>query len=279
MGILNVTPDSFSDGGRAFSLESALVAAERLVAEGADIIDIGGESTRPGSQRVAVDEQRRRVIPVIEAIRTASGRLASIPISIDTTRAAVAHDAIAAGAHAINDVSGGTEDPAMLQTCATARAGLVLMHRLAPPDRDRYSDQYAKPPEYGDVCAAVRQAFERDLLPRAYAAGIEPGQVVVDPGLGFGKSVDDNLHLLNDAAALNAATGRPVLSGLSLKSFVGRVSLGRDSTPQERQVGTLALSVLHLERGARIFRVHGVRAHREAIDAAWHTITSRTHHR
>lgn len=268
MAILNVTPDSFSDGGRHDTVETALSAAARLVEEGADMLDIGGESTRPGAARVDSGEQIRRIVPVIEAIRRTPGPLGMIPLSADTTREEVARAAIDAGADAVNDVSGGTEDPAMLATVARSGSGLVLMHRLRPPEQDSYSDRYESAPVQGDIVALVARAFKEKLLPAALAAGIRRDRIVVDPGLGFGKTVEQNLALIRGSRGLERETGGPILSGLSRKSFVGRVSLGRDSQPGERLAGTLALSIAHLREGASIFRVHDVAEHARAFAAA-----------
>lgn len=267
MAILNVTPDSFSDGGRLGTRERVVEAARRAQDEGADMLDIGGESTRPGARRVGVEEQIRRVAPAIEAIRAAG---IGLPISVDTTRALVARAALDAGADAINDVSAALEDEGMLQLASERACGIVLMHRLAPPERDAYSDAYARPPEYNGVVETVRE-FLRQRLDAAIRAGVSPRRVCLDPGLGFGKSVEQNLELIGGTGSL-VSLGRPVLSALSRKSFVGRVSLGRDSDPGERLAGTLALSVLHLERGARVFRVHDVGVHKQALEAAWRVV-------
>lgn len=264
MAILNVTPDSFSDGGQLATPALVAERARRAIDEGADLLDIGGESTRPGARRVPADEQIARVVPSVAAIRDAG---INAPISVDTTLAPVARAAIDAGADAINDVSAGTEDESMLALAAEKACGLVLMHRLRAPDQDSFSDRYERPPAYDDVVTDVRDALA-ERLRAALGAGVDAGRVVLDPGLGFGKSVEQNLELIEGTGEL-LTLGRPVLSALSLKSFVGRVSLGRDSTPGERLSGSLALSVRHLARGARIFRVHHVAPHREALDAAW----------
>jgi dihydropteroate synthase len=265
MAILNVTPDSFSDGGRYASLEQALERAGEAAAEGADLLDVGGESTRPGASPVPPQEQIRRVVPVIDAIRRRG--LFPGPITIDTTRAEVARAALDAGADAVNDVSAGTEDPGMLNLAASRGCGMVLMHRLAPPRHDRYSDRYEQPPDYQDVVESVL-AFLAERLSAVLRAGVEPEAVLLDPGLGFGKTVEQNLALIRGTPRL-LCLGRPVLSGVSRKSFAGRVGLGRDSDPSERLASSLALSVLHLAFGARVFRVHDVRSHVEALRAAW----------
>lgn len=264
MAILNVTPDSFSDGGVLTSAGDAADAAKRAADEGADMLDVGGESTRPGAARIPAAEQIDRVVPAIEAIRRAG---VDVPVSIDTTLASVARAALDAGADAINDVSAGTEDDEMLPLAAERGCGIILMHRLRAPDQDAYSDRYERAPEYTDVVADVRTALG-DSLARATAAGIDPASVVLDPGLGFGKSVEQNLELIRRTGEI-VSLGRPVLSGISRKSFVGRVSLGRDSDPSERLEGSLALGVVHLLAGARLFRVHDAGAHARALSAAW----------
>lgn len=265
-GIINVTPDSFADGGRHLDAGHARDAALRMIDQGAGVLDLGAESTRPGASRVDAPTQLARLLPVIRAIRAAAP---GVPLSVDTTLASVARVAIDEGAAIVNDVSGGLEDPAMAPLVASTGAGIIVMHRLTTPEKDSYSDRYERPPAYGDVEAEVTAAFATRLLPALSDAGVHPDQIVVDPGLGFGKSVEDNLRLIDGAGRMEASLGRPVMSGLSRKSFVGRVSLGRDSTPAERLEGTLALSVLHLLRGARIFRVHDVEPHARAIHAAW----------
>jgi len=264
MGVLNVTPDSFSDGGRFDAVDAALTHATRMVEEGADALDIGGESTRPGAQRVDAETQIARVMPVIKAIRGAG---IGAPITIDTTLSAVATAALDAGADAINDVAAGREDAGMLKLAADRGCGLVLMHRERPPDADRYSDRYDSPPVEGSVTDRVASMLAR-RLGAAVEGGVAPEQVMLDPGLGFGKDVAQNMELIRETGRL-LEIGRPVLSALSRKSFVGRVSLGRDSDPSERLEGTLGLSVAHLLGGARCFRVHDVAAHRRALDAAW----------
>ncbi|MFZ4574176.1 MAG: dihydropteroate synthase [Phycisphaerales bacterium] len=264
VAILNVTPDSFADGGRALDPGVAIDRAFALAAEGADALDIGGESTRPGSQAVPAQEQSARVLPVLRGLRA---RAFPLPITIDTTLAPVAAAALDAGADGINDISAGRDDPAMLELVASRGAGLILMHRLTAPPLDRFSDRYAAPPVYGDVVAEVA-GFLRERAAAAVAAGIEPQRLVLDPGLGFGKDVAQNLALIDGTRVLREL-GFPMLSGLSRKSFVGRVWFGRDSTPDERLEGTIAMSVRHLHAGAVLFRVHDVAAHRAALDREW----------
>jgi len=266
IGILNVTPDSFSDGGQHLSVREAFRAADQMVSEGADMLDLGGESTRPGAHRVSADEQIRRVVPVLEAIRKAPGPLSGIPISIDTTRSAVARAGLNAGADAINDVSAGTEDPELISLAAEFGAGLVLMHRVHAPPIDQYSDHYQSPPIAGTALGAVA-AFLAERSNAAIAAGVHRESLVLDPGLGFGKTVEQNLELVRGTGEL-LKLGFPLLSAASRKSFVGRVSLGRDSQPHERLLGSIAFSITHFAFGIRLFRVHDVAAHLQALRAA-----------
>lgn len=265
IGILNVTPDSFSDGGRWTNPCSALRHAEAMIRDGADIIDIGGESTRPGADRIKSPAQIERVVPVIRAMREAG---IECPITIDTTRSDVARAALDAGADAINDVSGGLDDPAILTLAAQRRAGLILMHRLRPPDADTYSDRYETPPDYGDQPGAVVDAVERFLLDRARAA-IDAGalreSIVIDPGLGFGKSVAQNFELAAAAPRL-LKHEFPLLCAVSRKSFIGH-AMGI-AQPERRDEGSIALAVQQFAMGVRLFRVHNVAAHRAALRVA-----------
>jgi len=263
--IVNATPDSFADGGEYNTVDAAVDRVRRAIDDGADMIDIGGESTRPGAGRVGADEQVRRVVPIVQAIRACG---LDIPISVDTTLSGVAALALDAGADAINDVSGMTEDPDMLGLASERGCGVVLMHRLMNPERDSYSDAYSEEPVYGDVVGEVSDALAvcRDA---ALGAGIERDRIVLDPGLGFGKSVVDNLRLIGSTDRIVENLGCPVMSGLSRKSFVGRVVFDRDSEPSERVDGTVGMSVMHMRCGARVFRVHDVKEHREALDGAW----------
>lgn len=267
MAILNLTPDSFFAGSRVETPHVTDIA-KRAVDDGADMLDLGGESTRPGSAAVSDADQLARVLPAVRAIRSAGGPLCEIPISIDTTRAGVADACLHAGANAINDVSAGLDDPNMLGTVARHKAGLVLMHRVKPPAEDQYADRYDVPPLTGDVVAAVGKLLHQ-RVEAAIAAGVPETSLLIDPGLGFGKSVDQNLELIDQTPRLIERVRRPVLSALSRKSFVGRVSLQRDSDPSERLAGSLALSVTHMHRGASIYRVHDVAPHAEALRAAW----------
>lgn len=229
------------------------------------MLDIGGESTRPGAQRVPAGEQIDRVRPIIEAIRRCEDpKTAHIPISVDTTLGEVAAAAIEAGADAINDVSGGDEDPRLLEVAARTGAGLVLMHRGPAPPKDRYADEYAHEPVYeGGVVASVRAALGAHAQ-RAMRAGVARDRVVLDPGLGFGKSVDQNMDLVRGVADL-ASLGFPVYVGASRKRFVGRVSIGPRSEPADRLAGSVAVTLLAAQRGAMLHRVHDVAQHAGAL--------------
>lgn len=256
MGILNATPDSFSDGGEFDEPSSAVAQVVRMMEEGADIIDIGGESTRPGAARVAAQEQLRRILPVIEAVRAA---LPQVPISIDTTSAAVADRALAAGASFINDVSAGRDDPDMFALARDRRVPIVLMHMQGEP-ATMHQD-----PRYTDVVAEVREF----LVGRASAAideGVAQEDVFIDPGIGFGKSREHNLALLARLDQL-VATGFPVLLGTSRKRFMGSIcNVERFSDLVGATCATTAVGVM---AGVRMFRVHDVRANRQALDVAW----------
>ena len=257
MGVINMTPDSFSDGGQFATVDEALHHALQLVEEGAGIIDVGGESTRPGAEAVGADEQIRRVVPLIARLRGRS----NVAISIDTTSAAVAHAALEAGADIVNDVSAGSDDEGMFRLVAKRGAGLVLMHRLVAPSEDSYSDRYAKEPSYGDVVRDVCD-FLVERADAAINAGVARDSIAVDPGLGFGKSVSQNFELLARTSEI-AALGFPVLIGASRKSFLGAVS-GR-SDPEQRIIGSVVAAVAAFGGGARIVRTHDVGAHREAL--------------
>jgi dihydropteroate synthase len=253
MGILNCTPDSFHSGGRTMDVAAAVAHGVRLASEGADIIDVGGESTRPGAARVAADEQIRRVIPVIEGLRGAG----VARISVDTTLAPVAERAIAAGAGMVNDVSAGDEDARLLEVAARAGAELVLMHRLVPPGDDRYSDRHEREPSYVDVVRDVA-AWLAGRVERAARAGVPAERMLVDPGFGFGKSVAQNLEMLRRLAEFGAA-GHRVLVGLSRKSFLGAVGDAPD--PGDRLPATLGAAMVAMQGGAAVLRVHDVAAH------------------
>lgn len=260
MGILNVTPDSFSDGGRFATIDAAVVAAEHMQASGASIIDIGGESTRPGAQRVSPDEQIARVCPVIEKLRLRSDVL----ISVDTTLSEVAAEAIAAGAQIVNDVAAGREDPRLFSLVAKHGCGLILMHRRALPQEDSFSDQYEHPPHYEDVVAEVLD-FLHIRCEMAEQAGVQRSQLVIDPGLGFGKTVSQNYSLLSSMSEF-VQTGYPVLCAASRKSFLGAAA--KISDPRARDVISVATAVAAHTAGVRLFRVHDVLAHQQALAVA-----------
>jgi len=260
IGIVNVTPDSFSDGGEIRSPDDAAAAALRLINEGASMIDVGGESTRPGAASVYADEQIRRVLPAIAAIRTAS----DVPISIDTTQSAVAEAALDAGATVINDVSAGLDDPDMFACACRRGCGMILMHRRTSPDKDSYSDRYAEPPAYDDVVKCVMD-FLRDRVDAAVDAGLEGKAIVIDPGLGFGKTVEQNEEIIARIDAL-AELGLPVLCAASRKSFIG--ALTGETVPSRRVIGSVAVALMMYSRGVRLFRVHDVAAHHQALTVA-----------
>lgn len=249
MGILNATPDSFSDGGRFQTLEKAVARGLQMVEEGADIIDIGGESTRPGAKPVQPLEEIARTVPIIGKLREKTTAL----ISIDTRKAEVARAAVAAGADIINDISA-LADPEMVKVAAETGAGLVLMHMQGVPETMQND------PRYDDVVSNVWNFLE-ERMEFAVERGVAPEQIALDPGIGFGKTDEHNLALLRGIPAL-AAAGRPVLIGASRKSFIGRLT-GREN-PADRLAGSLALAVFSALRGAQILRVHDVK---ESCDA------------
>ncbi len=257
VGVLNMTPDSFSDGGQFASPEEAAQFAVELTDQGASVIDVGGESTRPGAASVAVDEQIRRVVPVIARLRTRS----NVAISIDTTSAVVAQAALDAGADFVNDVSAGSDDPAMFPLIASRGCGIVLMHRLRAPHDDHYSDRYDHAPHYTEIVRDV-SAFLLARAEMAMSAGIARESIAIDPGLGFGKSVSQNYELLARTSEL-AALGFPVFVGASRKSFLGAVS-GR-TDPEQRIISSVVAAVAAYGGGARLIRAHDVGAHREAL--------------
>ncbi len=261
MGILNVTPDSFSDGGRYVEFNAAVEHARRLIDEGASLIDVGGESTRPGAHRVTEEEQCRRVLPIIERLRAIDTH---VLLSIDTTLGRVARRAIEAGANIINDVAAGTEDHSILELAATHRVGIILMHRVNAPDSDVYSDQYSSAPMRGDVVHSVR-TFLAERRQAAIDCGVEPSQIVLDPGLGFGKTVEQNFELMARVNEL-LALGHPVLGAASRKSFLGRVA--GSSEPANRDAGSVAAAICLFQRGVRLFRVHDVEGHRQSLSVA-----------
>jgi dihydropteroate synthase len=268
MGIVNVTPDSFSDGGRYLDAAAAVAHAEQLAREGADILDVGGESTRPGAEPVSAQEELRRVLPVLEGIAAAD--FPTVPqISIDTSKAAVASAALAAGASLVNDVSALRADPEMAAVVADSGAECCLMHMLGEP-RTMQRD-----PRYSDVVDEV-MAFLTERLKDAVSAGISEDLIMLDPGIGFGKTVAHNLELLDRLDELTAL-GRPLLVGTSRKSFLARAAAGAQGppaadAPEDRLAGTIATNVLALERGASVFRVHDVAPVRDALAVAAATL-------
>jgi len=254
VGILNVTPDSFSDGGRFERPEAALAHAERLAAEGADIIDIGGESTRPGAAPVDAETEMARVLPAIETIRRA---LPGLRISVDTRRAAVARHALEAGADLVNDVSGG-RDPAMFPVVAAAAAPILLMHMRGEPATMQCDTRY------GDLLGEVAAALEA-AVGAAREAGVADDRILVDPGLGFGKSADGNEALLSQLGALRSL-GLPIAVGASRKAFLGRRT--GVSEPSARIAASVAAAVVAALEGAAMVRVHDVAATLEALAVA-----------
>lgn len=267
VGVLNVTPDSFSDGGMHASVDDALRCGERMLSAGASGLDVGGESTRPGAGRVSAQEQIARVVPVIRALRGGLGD--GFVISVDTTLSQVAAAALGEGADAINDVSGGQDDAGMFALAARHGAGLVIMHRLRPPALDVYSTGYSVAPEYaGGVVSAVCEHL-RLRAEQACVAGVASESILLDPGLGFGKSVAQNLELIGGTGAV-CGLGFGVLSALSRKSFtVPAAGLAEGTPPRERVWASVGLSIAHLYAGARVFRVHDVAEHVQALRGAW----------
>jgi dihydropteroate synthase len=267
MGIVNVTPDSFSDGGRFLEAAAALEHARALAGEGAEILDIGGESTRPGAEPVGAEEELRRTIPVLEAL---SAEQLGVRLSIDTAKAAVAAAAIEAGAGIVNDVTALRGDPAMAGLVASSGVDCCLMHMLGEPRTMQRRPRYE-----GDVVDEVK-AFLEERLAFAVAAGIAEERIILDPGIGFGKTLEHNLALLGRLDELGSL-GRPILIGTSRKSFLGVLGarahgLQEPLAPERRLPGTLATCVLALERGASIFRVHEVAAVAEALAVAAATL-------
>lgn len=256
MGILNVTPDSFSDGGRSFTPDLAVEHGLKLAESGADLLDLGAESTRPGAAPVPLDEELRRLMPVVEQL----ANRVQVPLSIDTYKAEVARQALAAGAKIVNDISGLQFDPEMAAVVAQTGAGIVCMHIQGTPQTMQIA------PRYDNVVAEI-VAYFRDRLRWMEQQGISSEQVVFDPGIGFGKSAEHNLEILSHIADFRAV-GRPVLIGHSRKGFLKRI-LGRPV--DERQSGTLGVSIALAEQGVEILRVHDVAATRDAL-AAWKSV-------
>ena len=255
MGVINVTPDSFSDGGRFFSAAAAVAHARQLMDEGADLLDVGGESTRPGAAPVALDEERRRVLPVLEALADAR-----VPLSVDTHKPELMREAVAAGAAMINDVNG-FEAPGALEAVAGSACGICIMHKQGNPQTMQQS------PQYTDVVIEVRDYLQLRIV-AAEQAGIARDRVVVDPGFGFGKALDHNLELLRRLDEI-AVLAVPVLAGLSRKSMIGKLT-GREAG--DRLAGSVAAALFAVQRGASIVRVHDVAATRDAL-AVWQAVS------
>jgi dihydropteroate synthase len=258
MGILNATPDSFSDGGLLRTVDAAVARAETMVAEGADILDVGGESTRPQAHAVDADEERRRVVPLIEAL---AGRFPDVPLSIDSVKSDVARAAIDAGAHIVNDVSALRLDPTMARVCAAGDVGVVLMHSRGGVQE---MASYAHAEYDGDPMDVVLDEL-RARVDDALAHGIDAAAIAVDPGIGFSKRSAHSLRVLASLERLTA-WGYPVLVGASRKRFIGELSGVRD--PASRVYGSVGAAVAAFERGARILRVHDVAATRQALNVA-----------
>lgn len=255
MGIINVTPDSFSDGGCYAAVDRAVERGLQLEKEGAALLDIGGESTRPGAQQVSLDEELERVIPVVEGLRRSS----DIPLSVDTTKAAVAREAIAVGVNYINDVSGLNFDRHMAAVAAESGAGIFLMHTRGRPDVMQRDTSYD---------CLVDEVIESlaESVAKAREAGVEMERIAVDPGIGFGKDAEGNLELLNHLNSFHRLNC-PILLGTSRKSFIGRI-VGQDD-PLKRLAGTLATVALGVAQGVQFFRVHDVCQARDAALVAW----------
>ncbi len=263
MGVVNVTPDSFSDGGAWFGADAAIARGRQLAAQGADIVDVGGESTRPGAQRITADEELRRVIPVITGLASEN-----VPVSVDTMRAGVAHAALDAGAGLVNDVSGGLADPDMPRLVAQAGVPYVVMHWRG------HSHQMQERAVYADVVAEVCEELRR-RIDAVVAEGVDPSMIVVDPGLGFAKLPEHNWTLLVNLARLSSLDGAghafPVLVGASRKRFLGRLLAAPDGTPRSfagSDDATVAVTALAAAAGAWCARVHEVPANSDAVSVA-----------
>jgi dihydropteroate synthase len=253
MGVLNVTPDSFSDGGLFFDKEKAIAHGLRMVEEGADIIDIGGESTRPGSKPLELEEELRRVIPVIESI----AKEVNVPISIDTYKSAVAQRAIEAGAEIINDISGLHFDPSLAQLAAKEDTPLVLMHIRGTPETMQ------KDVHYDSLFSEILQ-YLKDSIQRAESTGLDPRQIIIDPGIGFGKTVEDNLLIIKNLYEFQIL-GKPILLGTSRKSFIGKILNAEVGDRLEGTLSSIAIGVLN---GAHIIRSHNILQAKKAIAVA-----------
>jgi dihydropteroate synthase len=250
MGILNITPDSFSDGGDFLLPHNAVTHALKMASDGADIIDIGGESSRPGSEPISADEELARVLPVIQKIREARRGNDMPVISIDTTKAIVASEAISAGANMINDISAGTFDQEMFDVAAKAGVPICLMHMRKNP-----KTMQADVVHYGDVIEEIKDYLNKRIL-SAVKAGIKRDNIIIDPGIGFGKTVEHNITILKELKQFKPL-GCPILIGTSRKSFIGQILGGLE--PKERLEGTLATIGIAIQNGASIVRVHDVK--------------------
>ncbi len=256
MGILNVTPDSFSDGGQYLTAEAAVARAEVMAEEGADLIDVGGESTRPGAAPVPLEEELRRVVPIVEIL---AQRLPQTPLSVDTTKAEVARQCLDAGASLINDVSALQFDTKMVDVVRKHQIPVVLMHMQGDPRTMQ------KHPVYKDVIQDI-QAFFKERLAWAVKNGLKPEQILLDPGIGFGKTVEHNLEILRNLKSF-LALGHPLVLGTSRKSFIGKVLGSEDKPlpPEDRLEGTLATHLWAAQQGVHILRVHDVKQTRRAL--------------
>lgn len=262
MGILNITPDSFSDGGKYTDIDAAINQGKKMIDEGADIIDIGGESTRPGSQRVSVEEQIDRVVHIIKAISETIPE--HVQISIDTTRSKVAEAALDAGAHIVNDVSGGNDDSEIINLCVDKACPYIIMHMQGSPETMQNN------PTYNDVVHDIK-TFLESRVNDCLNAGITQSNLVIDPGIGFGKTQEHNLMLLKNLKVF-VDTGFPVLLGTSRKRFMG--SICTVNSPDELAGATTATTALGVDAGVKVFRVHDVQPNRQAADVAWAILNS-----
>jgi dihydropteroate synthase len=251
MGALNATPDSFSDGGKFYMWDAAVARAREIISEGADILDIGGESSRPGSDPVTEEEESERVIPVIKSVR----QFSDIPISVDTTKASIAAKALAAGADIINDISAARFDKEMIPTVVRYGAPIILMHMLGRPKTMQVNPHY-------DNCVEEIKRFLKERVKYCESRGISGEKIIVDPGIGFGKRLKDNLAIINHIGEFKKL-GCPVLLGLSRKSFIGM--LGGSQEPDKRLGGSIAAAIMAIRNGADIIRAHDVAATIEAI--------------
>jgi len=254
MGVLNVTPDSFSDGGRFFDYDRAVARALEMAREGADIIDIGGESTRPGSAGVSAAEELKRVLPVVEAVAAKAG----IPVSIDTRKSEVAEEALKAGASVVNDVSGLRHDSGMADVAVKYGASIIVMHMKGAPENMQSN------PAYTDLIGEIT-GFLKESIEIAKRAGVAEEDIIIDPGIGFGKTVEHNLTILNRLGEFKVLK-RPICVGVSRKSFIGKLLNGAPA--DARLSGTLAAAVIAIMKGADILRVHDVKEAKEAAVVA-----------